>query len=580
MADSQTAASLPVHAARFKILVNGEAIPARWHVLAVSTSREVGRVPSSRIVLLDGDPAQGLFPASDGDLFIPGGEIEIRAGYKDDETTLFQGLVVRHGLKVKRDAPSRLILDCKHTVYRSTLRPRSRQFVDMTDAEIAEELLGAYDLSADVEPSAVSHSEMVQYQVTDWDFLISRLEAVGMILIADDDSVRILPPALGDEVLTLAYGSSVIEFEAQIDARDQLTGVTTCTWDVAEQALLEVEAADPGLTPPGNLTADELASQGDDVPLALTHPGDLPEEELQAWADARLGRSRLAQVRGRVRCDGFAEVSPGDTLTLESLGDRFNGQVFVSGVRHEFRAGTWETDIQFGLRPQTFNETHAIAAPVAGGLLPGLPHLQIGVVRQLADDPEGEDRILVNLPLVDPDEEGLWARVVCLDAGKERGSFFRPEIEDEVIVAFLGGDPRAPIVLGMLNSSAKPAPFVASDDNHEKGFVTRGGSRLVFNDETNVIVVETPGGNHIELNDDDGKISMTDQNENLLDMTSDGITLESATDLVIKAGGDIKIEGMGIAVEAGGELKLAGSSKAEISSSATTEVKGSLVKIN
>ena len=77
-------------------------------------------------------------------------------------------------------------------------------------------------------------------------------------------------------------------------------------------------------------------------------------------------------------------------------------------------------------------------------------------------DPDKEDRVQIQLPTVDANE-GIWARVSSMDAGKGRGSFFRPEIHDEVVVGFLNGDPRHAIILGMLNSSANPAPFESKD---------------------------------------------------------------------------------------------------------------------
>ena len=89
-------------------------------------------------------------------------------------------------------------------------------------------------------------------------------------------------------------------------------------------------------------------------------------------------------------------------------------------------------------------------------------------------------------------EEGVWARLATLDAGDGRGTFFRPEIDDEVVVGFLDGDPRFPVVLGQCHSSAKPAPEPAKDDNHVKGYVSRSKLKLTFDDDKKVVVLETP----------------------------------------------------------------------------------------
>ena len=206
-------------------------------------------------------------------------------------------------------------------------------------------------------------------------------------------------------------------------------------------------------------------------------------------------KERLAKVRGRAKFQGFAGVLPGKVIEVTGIGERFEGKMYVSGVRHTLANGNWETDVQLGLSTELFAETYNLRPLPAAGLLPAVSGLQIGVVTALENDPDGEDRIKVRLPLVSPAEEGIWARIATLDAGKERGTFFRPEIDDEVVIGFLSDDPRHPVVLGMCHSSAKPAPEPAKDDNHRKGYVSREKMQFIFDDEKKAIVLATPGGN-------------------------------------------------------------------------------------
>ncbi len=187
---------------------------------------------------------------------------------------------------------------------------------------------------------------------------------------------------------------------------------------------------------------------------------------------------------------------------------------------------------------------------------------------QLKEDPKGENRILVNIPVIHPDGEGVWTRVCTLDAGEERGSFFLPEIGDEVIVGFLDNDPRYPIVLGMMNSSTKPAPLTAADENHEKGFVTRSKLQVLFNDDTKTIGINTPKGNVVKLDEDEGVIHIEDENGNIVRMSSDGINIESCKDMNIKASGDITIEGTNISATADAEFKADGGGGAELTTGA------------
>jgi uncharacterized protein involved in type VI secretion and phage assembly len=206
--------------------------------------------------------------------------------------------------------------------------------------------------------------------------------------------------------------------------------------------------------------------------------------------------------------------------------------------------------------------------------------LQLGVVTQLADDPAGEHRIRVKIPLVGMDEQGVWARVATLDAGAQRGTFFRPEVDDEVVLGFLHDDPAQPVVLGMLHSSAKAPPLAATEDNHQKTYMSRSGIALLFDDDKKVVTLETPGGNRLTLTDADGGIMLEDQNGNKLTMDSNGIVLTSAKELGLKAQTDLKGEGLNTEFKSSASFKAQGNASAEVSSSGTLTVKGALVQIN
>lgn len=165
--------------------------------------------------------------------------------------------------------------------------------------------------------------------------------------------------------------------------------------------------------------------------------------------------------------------------------------------------------------------------------------------------------------------------------------FFRPEIDDEIIVGFINDDPRDAVVLGHLNSSAKPAPLTASDDNHEKGFFTRSGMRIHINDDTKTLTIDTPAGNKVVLDEDAQSIQMQDQNSNMVKMEPSGITIsspaevsiEAGTNLNLKATANLNISGLQVAASADGPVKLEGAT-ARLSSPGITEITGSLIKIN
>ena len=563
-----------------KILIGGEELSNTVQVLSIVVDKEINRIPTANLVIKDGDPAAQDFPVSNQDLFLPGKEIEIKAGYHTGDETIFKGIVIKHNLKI-RSGDSLLLVECKDLAIKLTIGRKSKFFYESKDSDILEEIIGKYNLESDVESTNVEQKEMVQYNVSDWDFCVTRAQANGKVVLVDDGKITIQKPDFQQaETETVAFGATLLEFDAEMDARNQFQKVTSYSWNYADQELMEIEANDPDVTTNGNVEASDLASTINLENLELKNAGMLPDSELQEWADAKSLFNQLSKIRGRVKFQGIPGVKPGKTIKLDGVGDRFNGKAFVSAVRHQVTEGNWTVDAQLGINSKWFSETVDINDLPAAGLMAAVNGLQIGIVTQLENDPDGEDRIHVRLPIVEKDSEGIWARVSTLDAGDNRGSFFRPEIGDEVIVGFINGNPNNAIVLGMLNSSAKPAPIVASDDNHEKGFVTRSEIKFIFNDDKKSVVLETPGGKKITVDEDAGIIQFEDENSNKVTMDSGGIVLDSQGDISLITTGDIKLEGTNINIKASAQFKAEGSGGAEVSTSAVAVLKGSMVQIN
>lgn len=571
---------IPAEQREFTVKVNGETVSRAHHLLSASVSLVANRIGWARLAYLDGTAASGEFTLSDTDLFKPGQTVEILAGAGGSSTSIFKGIVVRHGVRLRDSSAPQLIVDCRHAATKLTVNRRNASFFDKTDSELIETLLDNAGIAHEAETTQVAHKQLVQFHSSDWDFLLARAAANGKLVWPDGDKLIVKSPAVaGSASVTLRFGATLLELDAEIDARQQYSEVRGISWDAAQQALSETDAAAPAFNGPGNLTPDELAGVAAAGALELRH-STLDEGEAQAWAEAAWSRARLNKLSGRAKCTGIATIKPGDTVALAGVGARFNGNVFVSGVRHESDlVQGWKTHVQFG---GIAAEPHAqdASAPAAGGLLARVAGLQIGVVES-NEDPDGEHRVRVRLPILGDGNEGIWARVASLDAGDDRGFFFRPEIGDEVVVGFLDEDPRHAVMLGMLHSSARAAPLPGADDNHEKLYKSRCGMRLYFDDDKKIVRMDTPAGNSLTLSEDDTSIVLADQNGNTITMNADGISLESAQALKLKAATELAIEsGTALSAKGGTELKLEGGTQAELSSGAITKVSGSMVQIN
>ena len=566
------------------ISVDGAELPKTVPILGAEVVHQANRVPFARLRIGDGDSAAGDFRRSSGALFVPGASVTMRAGYHGETEAVFGGVVLSQRLVVRRGS-SWLEVECRDPVFKMTLVRRNRYFEDQSDSDVAAALLDTYSgdrVSGDLTATTVVHQQLLQYQTTDWDYMISRLEAAGQICFVEAGTVHSVKPSLsGDAVADISFGATVLELDAEIDARTQTAGVRALAWDPAGQQLFDVSAADPEWTGNGNLTGEALSSAAGRTEDLVWHGGSLASDELQTLADGAFLRARLAATRGRVRFQGLTAVKPGSILTLSRLSDRFNGKVYVTGVRHEFSRNNWSTDAEFGMPREMHAERVAMHHLPAAGLAAAVHGLQVGVVTALADDPGKEHRIRVKVPLAGMDEQGIWARVATLDAGDQRGTLFRPELDDEVVVGFFHADPAHPVVLGMLHSSAKAPPIEPTAGNDEKGYVSRSKIALKFDDKKKVAILETPGGNRLTLSDDQKGILLEDQNGNSIELGSGGIVLTSSKKAVtLKAKTDLKVEALNAEIKASSGVKVKGSGTAEISSSGKLTVKGSIVMIN
>ena len=575
--------------ATFNVLVDGKEVDPTYQLLSLSVLKEVNRVSSAKLVFRDGDASLRSFEISNKNDFIPGKKIQVNIGRDSKNKQAFKGIIVKHAVKVKANGHSQLHIECCDESVKMTIGRHSHYFENVKDNQVFDELIEKYKLKSDPETTTLKHKELVQHHISDWDFLILRAEANGMLVLVDDGTIKVAKPVIAaKEVLQVNYGSSVLEFESEIDARYQLKNVQASSWDYSNQQLFKADTSSSSLAEPGNISGSDIADTISPDKYEMHHSGHKLEQELQDWANGLMLRSRLSKIRGRARFIGFAGIKPGDTIKISGVGDRFNGKAYVTAVRQEIGNGVWETQVQFGLDPSRYAYQHKDVYDIpSAGLVGAIHGLQIGVTVKLENDPDGQHRILVKIPVIDNDAQGIWTRVASLDAGADRGAFFRPEIGDEVIVGFINDDPRDAVILGMLHSSNKPAPITAKDANNEKGFTTRSKMHLSFNDDTKTIKIDTPAGNSITLDEQGTKIEIVDQTQNKITMQSSGISMESpmqieikaGTTLSLSAGTSLSISAPSLSVKADADVSISGAT-AKLSAQGPTEISGLPVKIN
>ena len=576
----------------------GAPLPGSVQLLSLEIHRGVNAVPYARLTLMDGDMFARNFPVSDAEFFKPGALIQIDAGYGPAREKLFKGVVIRHGLQVSGDNEARLVVECRDQAVRMTVGRKNANHLALSDSDIIESLAQAAGLEAQVEATTLKYTELAQHYCSDWDFMLARAEANGLLVIVTDGAVSVKAPAVdAAPVLSVTYGQDLIDFSADIDARSQYASAQAVSWDPKTQAPVLGTSAEPAsLNAQGDLDSATLAQVIGLASMRIQAGAPLAKEALTQWAKALQLKAGLARVRGRMRFQGNAKARVGSLLTLAGMGTRFSGDVYLSGVHHEIVDGNWTTEAEFGLAPSWFVERPDVRAPAAAGLLPGVEGLQVGVVLKLDGDPDGEHRIQVSVPVLQAERAGVWARLVQFHGSDGIGTFFVPEIGDEVVLGYFGNDPSHPVVLGSLYSSKRAPPYALAAANDTKAFVTRCKSKIEFDEKDKVITITTPGANKIVINDADKSISLKDQNGNEVKLAPGGITLDSPKDIQITAKGRIVLDAVGAVsitskadVTAGGlnvecqaqvGFTAKGGASAELSAAGQTVVKGALVMIN
>jgi uncharacterized protein involved in type VI secretion and phage assembly len=164
-------------------------------------------------------------------------------------------------------------------------------------------------------------------------------------------------------------------------------------------------------------------------------------------------------------------------------------------------------------------------------------------------DPDAQGRVKITLPWAPDLRQGryeVWARLATMMAGNDRGTWFIPDVNDEVLVVFQGGDPRLPFVIGAMwnGKDAPPEAMDGAGENNRKVIRSRG-VKITLDDTkgSGRFIVETIGGQRLTLRDDGQAVIVEDAG-------GDSIRLQAGS-IQIKAAGRVSIECSAAHISAG-----------------------------
>lgn len=205
-------------------------------------------------------------------------------------------------------------------------------------------------------------------------------------------------------------------------------------------------------------------------------------------------------------------------------------------------------------------------------LLPPTPQrsylygLAVGIVTN-NQDPDGMGRVKVRFPWLSDDAESYWARVATPMAGKARGLYCLPEVDDEVLVAFEHGSVEFPYIIGALWNGQDKPPLANSDGkNNQRALVSRSGHTILLDD--------TDGEESIVIRDKSGKNSIT------ISTKDNSITIAAGGDLTLKAAGKLSLSGKGIEIVSSDAMTLKATKNFDASAGPQMNLKGNMININ
>jgi uncharacterized protein involved in type VI secretion and phage assembly len=298
----------------------------------------------------------------------------------------------------------------------------------------------------------------------------------------------------------------------------------------------------------------------------------------QTEAAAAGGAYRSQWAAGTVEARGTSVVSdklkPGVAITITNAGPT-SGKYHLTEVDHRYDRRGFRTQFIAGDRSRT-----GLTDTLSGSRRTGsfnVPGLVVGVVTNV-DDPDKAGRVKLKYPAVSSEIEGPWARIVTLGAGNKRGMVFQPEVNDEVLVAFEGGDPRQPVVLGGLFSGKNVLPEwgVKSGQVQTRRITSRLGHIIELSDGSD------PATQHLllQLSTATHKIRLGADKLDIEVAGGKPISIKAGSaSFEIDASQNVTIKGNKVTIEAQTELALKGNSKVGVTSQGQLAVQGSMVAI-
>ena len=597
--------------ADFKITIDGSALSdAEMNdVLEVTVNTDL-HLPGMFTIVLHDAPEETTGKPGYVDLgkFDIGKEVEILMAPIELIVDQEQGLVVLIKGEITALEPSfengtdiRFVIRGYDKAHRLHRGQKTRSFLKVSDSDIVKKVAGEAGLQAQADATTVTHDYVLQHNQTDWDFLRARAERIGFQLYVAEGKLQFKK---GDTKATgpiLTWGNNLRSFEPRLSTASQVKEATSRGWDVKKKEAIvgNVNSSKAGAAI-GYGKDGGAASQsafGAASTIMVNQPV-MVQAEAKALAEAQLNRTMSEFVQAEGVCYGNPKVQAGYQVDIIGVGKRFSGKYMISSATHIFSHGDYQTRFTITGREE-YTLSRLLQTKDTDRVAGSVPGVVVGVVTN-TKDPDTLGRIKVKFPWLSDKDESNWARVASPMAGKERGFFFPPEVNDEVLIAFDHDDINYPYVMGYLwNGKDKPPETNADGKNHKRLIKSRSGHLIELNDEDGkeqIVIRDKTGKNEIVIDSKENTMAIKVDKDftieakgNVSIKTASGDMTLECNNFNVKAKAKVAMEGQaGMELKTNAQMKLQGTGGAElkgngpvtVESSAILILKGSLVKIN
>jgi uncharacterized protein involved in type VI secretion and phage assembly len=514
-----------------------------------------------------------------------GGTIEVKVGSDGSGSTLFTGEITGLEPNFERGGKASLMIQAYDKSYRLHRGKKSRTFLDQSDSDIIRMMLGEAKVAigAVKPPSIITHKFMIQYNQTNMEWLLMRAEQLGCQVFVQDGKFYFVPASSKEGQATeLTWGDTLLSFRPRVTAVHQPKEVSVYSWDqVQKKEIVGKATPDSKLkSAPTNSAGGSFAKSAfkDDAPVAIVNMPVQDVNSAKAIAAGYLSDLDGAFTQAEGVAFGNPDIQIGRPVKInirKAKLTNYSGEYTVSALRHVYRrTGRWET--HFSVTGRRTNSLTGLLE--AGNERAFYGNRFNGVVSAMVTnfaDPENLGRIKVKYPwLLDKDSQPIesdWVRVAAPAAGKNRGFYYIPEVDDEVLIAFEHGDPNRPYMIGSLWNKKDPPPKPSNQVNDgskitERIIKSRSGHVIVLND--------TSGQEQILIRD------KSEKNEIVIDTKTNSISITAQQDINIDAGGNINIKAKGMVnIESTMDTKIKAGTNYSMQATAKAEMKSAIMNL-